>query len=61
MIGATDRLGATIAQRPVHFGEVFATLYRHLGLDPHASLLTDFSGRPHPLVDGQHQPLKELT
>ncbi|MFN8855152.1 MAG: DUF1501 domain-containing protein [Planctomycetaceae bacterium] len=61
MIGATDRLGATIAQRPIHFGEVFASLYRHLGLDPHAPLLTDFSGRPHPLVDGQHQPLKELV
>jgi hypothetical protein len=60
VIGATDRLGASIAQRPVHFGEVFASLYRHLGLDPHAALLTDLSGRPHPLVDGKHAPLREL-
>lgn len=34
VIGATDRLGASIAQRPVHFGEVFTSLYRFLGLDP---------------------------
>ncbi|MFN0055026.1 MAG: DUF1501 domain-containing protein [Planctomycetales bacterium] len=61
VIGATDRLGATVAQRPVHFGEVFASLYRHLGLDPHAALLTDLSGRPHALVDGQHAPLRELV
>lgn len=60
VIGATDRLGASIAQRPVHFGEVFASLYRHLGLDPHAALLTDLSGRPHPLVDGKHAALREL-
>ena len=61
VIGATDRLGASVAQRGVHFGEVFASLYRHLGLDPHAALLTDLSGRPHPLVDGRHAPLKELA
>ncbi|HEY3968988.1 MAG TPA: DUF1501 domain-containing protein [Planctomycetaceae bacterium] len=61
LIGATDRLGASIAHRPVHFGEVFASLYRHLGLDPHAPLLTDLSGRPHNLVDGRHSPLRELV
>ncbi len=60
MIGSTDRHAATIASRPVHFGEVFASLYKHLGLDPHASLLTDLSGRPQTLVEGQHFPLPEL-
>ena len=51
VIGATDRTGGTITQRPVHFGEVHATLYKHFGIDPHTVTLPDFSGRPHYLVD----------
>jgi len=35
----------------VSFQDVCATLYHLLGLDPSASLLTDLSGRPHPLVE----------
>lgn len=60
MIGSTDRHAAEIASRPVHFSEVFASLYKHLGLDPHATLLTDLSGRPLALVEGQFFPLPEL-
>lgn len=59
VIGATDRDGARIAQRPVHFGEVHATLYRHFGIDPRTVTLPDYSGRPHYLVD-DWQPLPEL-
>ena len=33
VIGATDRLGGEPTERPVHFGEVFATLYHWLGID----------------------------
>jgi len=51
VIGATDRDGASIARRPVHFGEVHATLYHHFGIDPHAITLPDYSGRPQYLVD----------
>ena len=51
VIGATDRDGAIIAKRPVHFGEVHATLYHHFGINPHAVTLPDYSGRPHYLVD----------
>ncbi len=57
-IGATDRLGSKIADRPVHFGEVLATLYRHLGLDPGTVKLPDLAGRPQYVVE--HEPLKEL-
>lgn len=60
VIGATDRLGGSIAERPVHFGEVFATLYKNLGLDPHAFALRDLAGRPQPLVD-HWKPLPELV
>ena len=59
VIGATDRLGGEIADRGVHFGEVFATLYHQLGLDPNRVSLPDLSGRPHYLVDGW-QPMREL-
>jgi len=51
MIGATDRKVAEPADRPVHIGEVHATLYEHLGLNPHATTVSDLSGRPHYLVD----------
>ncbi len=59
VIGATDRLGAEIADRPVHFGEVLATLYRHLGINANTTTLPDLAGRPRYLVD-DHQPLPEL-
>ena len=59
VIGATDRLGGEIADRGVHFGEVFATLYHQLGLDPNRVTLPDLSGRPQYLVDGW-QPMREL-
>ena len=59
VIGATDRLGGEITERGVHFGEVFATLYHQLGLDPNRITLPDLSGRPQYLVDGW-QPMREL-
>jgi len=59
-IGATDRLGAEVAKRPVHFGEVVATLYKNLGIDPNTTTVTDLQNRPRYLVDN-HQPLKELV
>lgn len=59
VIGATDRLGGTPVERPVHFGEVLATLYRQLGLDPNAVTVRDLGGRPQYLVD-HHLPMPEL-
>ena len=34
VIGATDRIAGEAASRPVTFGELFATLYHNLGIDP---------------------------
>jgi hypothetical protein len=59
-IGRTDRLGGEPADRPVHFGEVFATLYTKLGIDTGRQTLTDLSGRPQYLVDQSHRPMPEL-
>jgi len=58
VIGATDRLGATVADRPVHFGEVHATLHRFLGIDSETKL-HDLAGRPQYLVS-DHKPMPEL-
>ena len=59
VIGSSDRLGGVPKDRPVHFGEVFATLYRNLGLDPAALKLSDLSGRPQYIVD-KHAPMPEV-
>jgi len=59
VIGATDRLGGEVADRPVHFGEVLATLYHKMGINPNATTVHDLNGRPRYLVD-DHQPMLEL-
>ena len=61
VIGATDRLGGEAADRPVHFQEIFATLYNNLGINPNTTTVPDLTGRPHFLVDGQFQPMKEVV
>ena len=60
VIGATDRLGGEAVERPVQFGEVFATLYHNLGIDVNKVTVEDLSGRPHYLVDQGIQPMREL-
>jgi uncharacterized protein (DUF1501 family) len=58
-IGATNRLGEYAKERPVHFQEVFATLYHNLGIDPAQTTVSDPTGRPEHLVD---QPvIRELV
>jgi hypothetical protein len=58
-VGATNRLGEYAKERPVRFGEVFATLYHNLGLDPETTTLNDPTGRPQHLVD--YPAMKELV
>jgi uncharacterized protein (DUF1501 family) len=61
VIGATDRLGGEASERPVHFQEVFATLYHRLGIDVNKATIEDLTGRPQFLVDNNHQPMRELV
>ncbi|HYT60072.1 MAG TPA: DUF1501 domain-containing protein [Haliangiales bacterium] len=61
VIGATDRLGGEAVERPVQFGDVFATLYHNLGIDVAKVTVTDLNGRPQYLVDAGCQPMKELV
>jgi hypothetical protein len=60
VIGSTTRWAEEPLTRPVHFREVFATLYQRLGLDISTPQLTDLAGRPQYLV-GEHRPLPELV
>jgi hypothetical protein len=59
VIGSTTRWGEQPKTRPVHFREVFATLYHRLGIDVASTQFRDLAGRPQYLV-GDHRPLPEL-
>jgi uncharacterized protein (DUF1501 family) len=59
VIGATDKHAAEATERPVHYQDVIATLYHHLGIDARGTTLTDTTGRPQYLVD-LGQPIAEL-
>ena len=58
-IGTTDRLGGEADDRPVHFQEVFATLYHQMGITANKTTINDLSGRPRYLVEG-YEPMPEL-
>lgn len=60
VIGSTSRLAESAQDRPVHYGEVLATLYHNLGIDLDATTVRDPSGRPRYLIDG-HRPIPELA
>jgi hypothetical protein len=51
VIGATNRLGEYASNRPVTFGEIFATLYHNLGVNPETTTITDPTGRPQHVID----------
>ncbi len=61
VIGATNRYAEEPIDRPVHFQEIFATLYRNLGIDIDHATVTDLNGRPRYLLDPQYRPLPELA
>lgn len=50
VIGATDRQGGSIAERPVTPGDLAATLYRYFGV-PLDTQYADLRGRPRNVVD----------
>lgn len=58
VIGSTNRLGEVPKDRPLTFQNVFATLYRNLGIDP-STTLSNQVGRPMHLLD-EFEPIREL-
>jgi hypothetical protein len=59
VLGSTTRWGEEPRTRPIHFRDVFATLYQRLGIDVATTQFTDLAGRPQYLV-GDHRPVPEL-
>ena len=58
IIGATDKTGASVTDRPVHPADVCYTVYEALGIDPRKHLPTP-EGRPVEILD-QGDLIKEL-
>jgi len=59
VIGASDRHGGSISERPVTPADLAATIYHHLGV-PLDATYTDFRGRPRAIVEAGGAPLAEL-
>lgn len=59
VLGSTNRWAEEPRHRPVHFRDVFATLYQRLGIDTATTQFTDLAGRPQFLL-GDHRPVAEL-
>ena len=60
VIGSSSKWGEEPQTRPVHFREVFATLYRQLGIDVATTQLRDLAGRPQ-FLTGEYRPMPELV
>lgn len=58
VIGATDKQGGTITERPVTPGDLAATIYRHMGV-PLDATYEDTRGRPNFIVENG-SPVTEL-
>ena len=59
VVGSTNRLGEAPQDRPLSPNDLWATVYRHLGVDTHLTF-PDHAGRPMPILpDGE--PIRELV
>ncbi len=60
LVGASDKRGEEVVERPCLPADFLATIYHHLGLDWQNATIMDFSGRPTHIVSGG-SPITELT
>ena len=59
VLGATDALAGEATDQPIHYQDVVATLYHHLGINGSETTIDDPTGRPQFLVE-QGEPIREL-
>ncbi|HET6423092.1 MAG TPA: DUF1501 domain-containing protein [Planctomycetaceae bacterium] len=59
VLGSTDKTGGYAAERPVHYRDVLATVYHHLGIDPH-TFVRDQNDRPITPLPDDCRPIREL-
>ena len=60
IIGETNSRAERPTKRPVHFQEIFATLYHNLGIDPH-EYVRDVNERPVQILPSDAHPIRELV
>jgi uncharacterized protein (DUF1501 family) len=60
VIGSTTKNGERPKDRPIHYQQLFAALYRHLGIDPATTTVMDPNNRPQYLLD-ETDPIRELV
>ncbi len=61
VIGESNRTAERATKRPVTHQEIFATLYRNLGIDLNPIREFDANGRPQYPVEPDTQPIRELV
>lgn len=59
-VGASDRHGSHVLDRPLSPEDVAATIYHHLGIDGQRTAFPDRTGRPRSLVE-LGEPIRELV
>jgi hypothetical protein len=60
VIGSTTKDAGEANERPIHFKDVFVTLYHLMGIDIVHTPVYDMVNRPNYLYEG-HEPIKELV
>jgi uncharacterized protein (DUF1501 family) len=59
VIGSTDSAAGEAKDDPIPYANVLATVYKNLGIDPHA-MVYDVSNRPNPILPGAVSPIDKL-
>jgi hypothetical protein len=59
VIGTTDSIAGEAKNDPVYYPNVLASVYHHLGLDPHG-MVYDVSNRPTPILPSSAQVIDKL-
>jgi len=59
VIGSTDSAAGEAKDDPIAYPSVLATVYKNLGIDPHA-MVYDVSNRPNPILSGGVLPIDKV-
>ncbi|MBM79754.1 MAG: hypothetical protein CMJ78_04060 [Planctomycetaceae bacterium] len=60
VLGATNRYGEHAEKRPVKFQEIFATLYKNVGINTSEIRFFDLTGTPQYMVEEGIEPIHEI-
>ena len=60
VVGSTDAKGERPKDNPLTVSDLWATMFRHLGIDPHQNSFLDHQGRPMPVLP-EGSPIAELV